>query len=70
MTLTRCLYAHGAELRAAASCSILFAALWVMIVPVVGYTQTQTTTSSLAEEEKLERDFTDPLSTLPQLRPG
>ena len=67
MTLTRCLYAHGAELRAAASCSILFAALWVMIVPVVGYTQTQTTTSFLAEEEKLERDFTDPLSTLPQL---
>jgi hypothetical protein len=53
--------------RAAASCSVLFAALWVMIVPVVGYAQTQTTTSSLSVEEQLERDFTDPLSTLPQV---
>jgi hypothetical protein len=53
--------------RAAASCSILLLALCVM-APVVGFAQTQATaTSALSEEEKLERDFTDPLTTLPQL---
>ena len=46
---------------------MLLAALWMMTVPVAGYAQTQTATSALTEEEKLERDFTDPLSTLPQL---
>ena len=33
-----------------------------------GFAQTQATPTSVQlEEEKLERDFTDPLSTLPQL---
>lgn len=53
--------------RAAASCSILMLALCV-VAPAAGFAQTQATQSSdLLEEEKLERDFTDPLSTLPQL---
>ena len=38
-----------------------------MMMPVAGYAQAQTATSALTEEEKLERDFTDPLTTLPQL---
>ncbi|HKN02021.1 MAG TPA: hypothetical protein VJX23_16005 [Candidatus Binataceae bacterium] len=51
----------------AASFLILLVALWMVAVPVAGYAQTQPATSALTEEEKLERDFTDPLSTLPQL---
>jgi hypothetical protein len=51
----------------AASWSILLVALWMVTVPITGYAQTQTATSTLSEEDKLERDFTDPLSTLPQL---
>jgi hypothetical protein len=41
----------------------LLACLW-MLVFGVGIARAQTT---LSAEEKLERDFTDPLSTLPQL---
>jgi len=53
--------------RAAASCSILLLALYVM-APAAGFAQTQATPTSVQlDEEKLERDFTDPLSTLPQL---
>jgi hypothetical protein len=53
--------------RAAASCSILLLTLCV-IAPAVGFAQTPAApTSALSEEEKLEREFTDPLSTLPQL---
>ena len=47
-------------------CSILLLALCV-IAPYVGYAQTQTETSAQIEEDKLEREFTDPLSSLPQL---
>jgi hypothetical protein len=51
----------------AGSCFILLLALYVM-APAAGFAQTQVTpTSAQLEEEKLERDFTDPLSTLPQL---
>jgi len=39
----------------------------MMTVPIAGYAQTQTASSALSEEDKLERDFTDPLSSLPQL---
>lgn len=53
--------------RTAASFSILLVSLWIMAVPVAGYAQAQTATPTLSEEEKLERDFTDPLSTLPQV---
>ena len=53
--------------RTAALCSILLAALWMVTVPVVTYAQTQPALSAEAEEEKLEREFTDPLSSLPQL---
>src|ERR1700747_2511713 len=38
------------------------------MAPADGFAQTQATPTSVQlEEEKLERDFTDPLSTLPQL---
>ena len=47
-------------------CSILLLALSV-IAPHVGYAQTQTETSAQIEQDKLEREFTDPLSSLPQL---
>jgi hypothetical protein len=58
---------HRSTVRTAASCSILLLALCVM-VPAPGFAQTQATPTSVQlEEEKLERDFTDPLSTLPQL---
>jgi hypothetical protein len=47
--------------------SILLLALCLM-APAAGFAQTQATPTSVQlEEEKLERDFTDPLSTLPQL---
>jgi len=50
-------------IKCAASCSLLLLALSQAIL-----VQAQTTpTSDQLEEEKLERDFTDPLSTLPQL---
>ena len=50
-------------IRAAVSCSILLLALSRAVLA-----QAQTTpTSPEAEEQQLERDFTDPLSTLPQL---
>jgi len=52
-------------LRTDASC--LLVALWLATVPVLAYAQAQPATSVQAEEEKLERDFTNPLSTLPQL---
>jgi len=45
---------------------ILLVIVWVM-VPVFGFVQAQTTATSLQLEEKLEQDFTDPLTTLPQL---
>src|SRR3977135_2735049 len=52
--------------RAAVS-SILLLALCAM-EPAAGFAQAQATPTSVQpEEEKLERDFTDPLSTLPQL---
>jgi hypothetical protein len=39
-----------------------------MMVPVASLAKAQTApTSSALEQEKLERDFTDPLSTLPQI---
>jgi hypothetical protein len=49
-------------IRFAASCSILLLAWWPAKL-----TQAQTTPKSLEAEEQLERDFTNPLSTLPQL---
>jgi hypothetical protein len=39
----------------------------VIMVPAFGFAQAQTTATSLQLEEKLEQDFTDPLTTLPQL---
>jgi hypothetical protein len=45
----------------------LLVIVWMM-VPVASLAQAQTApTSSAREQEKLERDFTDPLSTLPQI---
>lgn len=53
--------------RCRASCSTLVVIL-SLIIPVAGRAQTQTWQSNVtAEEEKLERDFTDPLTTLPQV---
>ena len=53
--------------RSAALCSIPLLA-WCVMLPTVGLAQIQAAGSStLSEQEKLERDFTDPLSTLPQL---
>ena len=53
--------------RAAALCSVLLLAL-CLLAPAAGFAQTQATPTSVQlEEEKLERDFTNPLSTLPQL---
>lgn len=47
--------------------SILLVALCVM-APAAGSAQAQTApTSLLTEEEKLEQDFTDPLTALPQV---
>jgi hypothetical protein len=64
---SRRLLSPRSAIRIAASCSILLLAL-CMMAPAVGFAQTQASpTSVLFEEEKLERDFTDPLSTLPQL---
>ncbi len=43
-------------------------AIWWIIVAAAGFTQAQTAApSSLMEQEKLEQDFTDPLTTLPQV---
>ena len=54
--------------RAAVSCSILLVAWCVLLVPAASSARAQgTPTSVQLEAEKLERDFTDPLSTLPQL---
>ena len=59
-----CLNAHWmASLLARASLCALLLALW-MIGPCVGFAQSQTT---ISEEEKLELEFTDPLTTLPQI---
>ncbi len=45
----------------------LIAILWITVT-IAGIARAQTaTTSTESEEEKLERDFTDPLSTLPQV---
>jgi uncharacterized protein YecE (DUF72 family) len=64
---SRRLLNHRSRVRTAASCSILLLALCVMVA-ADGFAQTQATPTSVQlEEEKLERDFTDPLSTLPQL---
>ena len=52
-----------AALLARASLCALLLALW-MIGPCAGFAQSQTTT---AEEAKLELEFTDPLTTLPQI---
>jgi hypothetical protein len=53
--------------RTAASCLILLLA-WGVVAPGAGFAQTPATPTSVQlEEENLERDFTDPLSTLPQL---
>jgi hypothetical protein len=49
----------------AAPLLILLVTFWVM--PAAGHAQTQTSISAETEEEKLERDFTDPLTTLPQV---
>jgi hypothetical protein len=57
----------GFAVRAVARCSILMLALCVT-APAAALAQNQSTQASVQlEEEKLERDFTDPLSTLPQL---
>ncbi len=57
----------GSAGRVTAFRSILLLALYAM-APAVGFAQTQATpTTSLSDEEKLEREFTDPLTTLPQL---
>jgi hypothetical protein len=48
--------------RRAFLCALLLV-LWI-IGPCAGFAQSQTT---LAEEEKLELEFTDPLTTLPQM---
>lgn len=46
----------------------MIAILWITVtIAGIARAQTATTTSSDSEEEKLERDFTDPLSTLPQV---
>lgn len=46
---------------------MLLVILWVT-VPAAGFTQDQSlATSADLEEEKLEQDFTDPLTTLPQV---
>lgn len=46
--------------------STLLAILWITVT-VAGLVQAQTApTSSQSEEEKLEQDFTDPLTTLPR----
>lgn len=50
-----------------AALQTLLVILW-MTFPVVRFAQAQTAPkSTLSQEEKLEQDFTDPLSTLPQL---
>jgi Uncharacterized protein conserved in bacteria (DUF2252) len=52
--------------RAAASCAILLLASCVMAPAVFAQNQAPST-SALSEQEKLEREFTDPLTTLPQV---
>ena len=55
--------AASALARAAITFTILFT-----LAPASAFPQTQATqAAALTEEEKLEQDFTDPLSTLPQL---
>ena len=45
----------------------LIAILWITVT-IAGIARAQTApTSAESEQEKLERDFTDPLSTLPQV---
>ena len=51
--------------RSLARVYLLFTILWA-IVPATAQTQSAPTLS-LLEQEKLEQDFTDPLTTLPQL---
>ena len=64
---SRRLLNHRPTVRTAASCSILLLTSCVM-APAAGFAQIQAAPTSVQlEEEKLERDFTDPLSTLPQL---
>jgi len=45
-------------------CSTLLITFWLGM-STVGHAQTQIGASALPEQEKLERDFTDPLTTLP-----
>ncbi|MGD0074421.1 MAG: hypothetical protein ABSD31_08765 [Candidatus Binataceae bacterium] len=50
-------------MKTAGALCVLLTVLWT-ISPSAGVAQAQTT---LSDEEQLERDFTDPLSTLPQM---
>ena len=62
--MNSCLHAHRmASFVARASLCALLLVLW-MIGPSAGFAQSQTTA---AEEAKLELEFTDPLTTLPQI---
>jgi len=47
--------------------AVLASSCLTAIIASVACAQTSATTSELEEEEKLERDFTDPLTTLPQV---
>jgi hypothetical protein len=55
--------ANGAEAISAFLCA---AALWLMLI-AAATAQAQTAASPVQTEEQLERDFTDPLTTLPQV---
>jgi len=46
--------------------SVLVAALFV-ILAATPFAEAQTAPATLQQEEQIERDFTDPLSTLPQV---
>jgi len=44
-----------------------FAAALLLMLTAATFVQAQTASTSLTQEQQLERDFTDPLSTLPQV---
>jgi hypothetical protein len=47
--------------------STLLAALFLMMLTAAAFAHAQTSSTILQQEEQLERDFTDPLTTLPQV---
>jgi hypothetical protein len=68
MGQSRC---HTAGRRASVGCvfaliSTLLSA-FLLVMPAAAHAQNQARASAQAEEEKLEQDFTDPLTTLPQV---